>query len=316
MAGRAPTPFTLWLDEALSGWLLPVAALVLVGGIGLLYYAGFASEEDTASLVVLALSLGAALYLVRPALDARRDPVTRAVVAAAAALTLVAAGLPAYRSVRPGSPLFSGELAAVDDAVPVPPGASGRVRLLVSGRLPQRGQPSVLFTLSGPREPVEGQLERTFTFSRVGRRGRARVAHDHTADFYEASIPAGTAALKLDRVEGELGGPLYVSAYRDPVAMPWGPWLLALAATALACAADARLGQKNQLGVAAGIAASFGLLVAFNATPASAVGPALGGVILGAISGSLGAWLIGLIVGRVVPPARRANPPRDGSAAA
>jgi hypothetical protein len=313
---RASASFPPWFEEALSGWFLPVAALVLVGGVGLLYYLGIASEDGTASLVILALSLGAALYLLRPALDPGRDPVTRAVAVAAALLTLVAAGLPAYRAVHPGSPLFSGELGAVDDAVPVPPGVSGRVRLLVAGQLPPRGQPSVLFTLSGPREPVEGELERTFTTARVGRRGRERVAHDHTADFYEAFLPAGTPAVRLDRVEGELGGPLRVSAYRDLVAMPWGPWALALAATALACAGDGRLGQRNHLGVAAGMAAAFGLLVAFNATPASAVGPALGGAVLGAISGSLGAWLLGAIVCRVVPPARRADPQRKGTAAA
>jgi sugar phosphate permease len=37
MADRPPSTFTLWLDEALSGWILPVAALgaVAVQGAGL-----------------------------------------------------------------------------------------------------------------------------------------------------------------------------------------------------------------------------------------------------------------------------------------
>ncbi len=315
MTGRAPTSFSLWLDEALSGWVLPVAGIALVVAVGLLYLAGLASEEVTASLIVLSVSLGVALYLARPALDAGWDPATRAIAAAAALLTLVAAGLPAFRSVDPGSPLFAGELGSVDETIPVPDGVSGPVRLLVSGRLPERGDPSVTFTLTGTREPVEGRLERTFTSARVGRGGRTRVAHDHTADFYAASIPAGTRALRLDRVRGELGSRLHVSAFPDPVPLPWGPWLLAVAALVVACAADARLGQRNHLAVGSGMAVAFGLLVTFNATPAAAVGPAVGGIILGALAGSLGAWLAGAVVRRFVPAARKRAPPRKAGAA-
>jgi len=317
MADSAPSTFSLWLDEALSGWILPVAGLAAVALVGLLYMTGVASEDATATVVVAAASLGVALFVVRPGLDRRRDAGSRAIVVAAAVATLVSTALPALRTVRPGEPAFTGDVGQVDDTIAIPEGFSGPVRLLVSGKLAERGEPSVTFTITGTKEPVDGKLERTFGYARVGRGGRARVAHDHTADFYPAQIPAGARELKLERLQGQLGSRLRVAVYPEPIPVAGGPWVLAAVALLLACLADARLGMKNNLAVAAGMALAFGLLVTYNATPAAAVGPAVGGVVLGALVGSLAGWIIGAIVRRLVPPAKkRATSRSDGAAAA
>jgi hypothetical protein len=317
MADRPPTSsFSLWLDEALSGWILPVTGLAVVGGFGLLYAAGLVSEEATASLVVVAVGLGVGLYVLRPALDGKRDPRSRVLSAAAAILTAVATVLPALRTVHPGDPVFGGELGQVDDTIAVPGGMTGAVRLLVSGKLAERGEPAVTFTIGGTRDPVEGKLERTFGYARVGRGGRARVAHDHTADFYPAQIPPGARELKLERIQGQLGSQLLVAVYREPIPVAGGPWVLAAVALLLAAVADARLGLKNNLAVAAGMAVAFGLLVTYNATPAAAVGPAVGGVVLGALGGSLGGWLAGAIARRFVPQARKRGVARPNAASA
>ena len=311
-----PSPFSLWLEEALSGWILPVAAIAVVAGVGVLYVAGLASESVTATLVIAAVSIGVAVFVARPALDAKRDAASRAVAGAAALATLLAAGWPALRSVEPGEPLFAGELAQAGDAMPIGGGATGAVRLLVSGRLAERGEPSVSFTLTGARDPVDGKLERTFGYARVGRGGRARVSHDHTSDFYDAQLLPGARELKLDRLAGQLGGALAVEAFRPPLPMPWGPWLAAGAALVLASLAEARLGRKNDLSVATGMAAAFGLLVTFNATPTAAVGPAVGGVVLGALTGALVGWVVGAIVRRLVPPVARRDTRRPKGAEA
>jgi hypothetical protein len=257
-----------------------------------------------------------ALYIVRPALDARRDRGSRAVSAAAALATAIATVLPALRTVHPGDPIFGGDFGQVDEAIPVPPGSEGPVRLLVSGKLAERGEPSVTFTISGTKDPVEGKLERTFAYARVGRGGRARVAHDHTADFYPALIAPGARELRLDRLGGQLGSRLRVAVYREPIPVAGGPWVLAALALALAAVADARLGLKNNLAVAAGMAAVFGLLVTYNATPAAAVGPAVGGIILGALGGSLAGWIVGALVRRFVPQARKRGVARPNAASA
>ncbi|GEJ58821.1 hypothetical protein [Anaeromyxobacter diazotrophicus] len=314
MADRAPSTFSLWLDEALSSWILPVAALAAVAAVGGLYLAGFAGEEATATLVVLVVAALAAVFLVRPALDARREPLARGLAAAAAIATLVATLLPALRTVRPGEPLFAGDVGQVGDKIAVPPAAAGAVRLLVSGKLPERGEPSVTFTLGGTKEPVEGKLERTYGYARVGRGTRARVAHDHTADYYPADLPAGASALELERLQGQLGSRLAVAVFREPIPFAGGPWILAGLALLLACAADARLGQRNNLSVAAGMALAFALLVTYNATPAAAVGPSVGGVVLGGLAGSLAGWIVGALVRQVVPPAPRRTPAGKGKA--
>jgi hypothetical protein len=317
MADRAPTSFSLWLGEALSGWIIPVAGLAVVAASGLLYAADLVSEEAIASMVVLAAALGVALYVLRPALDPRREAGSRAVAGGAAVLTLVATALPALRTVHPGDPVFAGEVGQVDETISVPEGFSGSVRLLVSGRLAQRGEPSVTFVITGTQDPVEGRLERTFGYARVGRGGRARVAHDHTADFYPARIARGARQLKLDRIQGELGSRLRVAVYREPIPIAGGPWVLAGLAVLLASIADARLGLKNNLAVAAGMAVAFGLLVTYHATPAAAVGPAIGGFILGALGGSLAGWATGAFARRLVPPARKHPAQRaKGTAAA
>jgi hypothetical protein len=316
-ADKAPSAFSLWLDDALSGWLLPVAAIAVVAVVALLYLGGFISDALTATLVIVAVAVGLALYVAREAFDPRRDGASRALAGAAAALTLFATSWSALRTVHPGEPIFSGELGQVDETMAVPAAAAGHVRFLISGRLPERGDPSVSFTVSGTRDPVEGKLERTYSNARVGRSGRARIAHDHTADFYEAFIPEGTRALKLDRVAGQLGSRLRLEAFRDPMPMPWGPWIVAALAVLLAAAAEARLGRKSDLSVAAGMGAAFGLLVTFNATPDTAVGPTVGGVVLGAMAGALGGWIAGAIVRRFVQPAPKraaADLPRSPAA--
>lgn len=264
--------------------------------------------EILATLIVVAVALGVGVYLVRPALEGPRDAATRTVVAAAAVVTVIATALPALRTLHPGEPAFAGEVDRADDTVAVPQGFSGPVRLLVSGKLAERGEPAVTFTIAGTHEAVQGKLERTFGYARVGRSGRARVASDHDTDFFPARIDAGTRALRLDRIQGQLASPLRIAVYREPIPIAGGPWILAAIALALAAIADARLGLRNNLSVAAGMALAFGLLVAYNATPTSAIGPAAGGVILGAIVGSLAGWIAAAVVRRFVPAARR--PPR------
>ncbi|BDG10805.1 hypothetical protein [Anaeromyxobacter paludicola] len=312
-----PSPLAYWLEEALTSWILPLAALAIAVIAGLLSFAGVLSEQATGAVVVVAAPFAAAFFMLRPLGEGGHSSLARGLVAAAALATLVLTAWPALSAVAPGEPLFRGELAREGDAMALPDGFSGKARLLVAGPLRQGGEPQVSFGISGAAEPVDGKLERTFSTARVGRSGRARVAHDHTADWFEASIPPGTRELKLTRLNGQLAGPLLVAGYRD--LLPHG-LLLALCAAALllAAAADARFGLKGNTAVASGMSLSFGLLVAFNATPSGAVGPAVGGVVLGAIVGSLAGWIAELVMRRLVRPEQRlaAKKKRPGAEAA
>ncbi|HZZ84776.1 MAG TPA: hypothetical protein VFE30_09585 [Anaeromyxobacteraceae bacterium] len=299
-----PSPLAYWLEEALSSWALPLIAAAVAVAAGVLNFAGLISEQTTGAVVAVAVPFAVAFYMLRPLAEPGRSPLARGVLALAAVLTLALTAWPALSTVAPGEPLFRGDVAQEGEAVPVPAGATGRVRLLVHGALRQGGEPSVSFALSGTVEPVEGRLERTFSTARVGRSGRTRVSHDHTSDWFQASLPNGATELKLSRLSGQLAGPLTVSVYRD--LLPRGV-LVTLCALVLllAAAADARLGLKGNTAVAAGTSLAFGLLVTYNATPGAAVGPAVGGVVLGAILGSLAGWIAELVMRRFVGVEKR-----------
>jgi hypothetical protein len=296
--------FALWLEEALHSWILQVAGIGLVVAVAALYLLGVLSEAATGAFAAVAAPLIAAGLAARPALSAGRDPVGRGLAAAAAAAALLLSAGPSLTTIVPGEPLVRGELLAQGETLPLPAGASGRVRVLVSGHLREGGDPDVSFRVSGTEPSLEGRLERSWSTARVGRGARARVAHDHLADWYEAAIPAGTAALRLERLQGHPGSALALAVHRE-----WAPRWLLLAAMGLtlaaAAAADARLGSKSEAAVPVAMALAFGLLVDHNATPISAVGPALGGALLGAMLGALAGAFASWLARRFVPAGRR-----------
>lgn len=293
-----PSSFQLWLEEALTGWILPVAALGAAGVGALLYMAGWLGEEGAGALLVLLVAGGTAYWMVRNALAVHDAP--RGWTWAAAAATFLAVVLPALPTVRPGAPVFEGDLGGQGQAMPIPAEAAGRLRLLVAGRLREGDERAATFSLAGPSPEVEGRIERTYGYARVGRGTRTRVAHDHVADWYDARVPEGTRELSLRKLTGQLGSRLHVSGYRPLLPTPVGPWVLAALALGVAAVAEARLGRKNAVAVPAAMALGFGLLVTFNATPAQAAGPAIGALLLGAASGALAGWLAGALARRLL----------------
>lgn len=298
IAPRTPSSLTLWLEEALTGWILPVAGLAVLGAAGGLYAAGRLSEGAAAAAVSAVVGLLALTFTIRPALSPAADRPGRWLAVAAAAGALFLSVVPAVAAVVPGRPLAQGALAARGDVMPVPADVPHHVRLLVAAPLPASGTPAVRFTIGGLRPPVEGHLERTYTYARVGRGGRAPVAHDRTEVWLEGDL-ADAHALTLDRLGGDATGPLRVTVFRDltPTALQAG---LAVAVLALAAAAEARLRRGNVAAVV-GMALGYGILVAENATPASAAGVAVGALLLGGFAGAGAGGLAAAIAKRLVP---------------
>ena len=296
---RPPSSFATWLDEALSGIVLPMLAIVAMAAAGGMYLVGVLSEGATAGVLIALASLAAAAAVLRPALTGRVDPVGRWLTVAAASGTLLLTGAPALATVNPGQPLVEGDLSARGDAFPLPSFTPGRARLLVHANLPAAGVPQASFVLAGPNPPVRGHLERTISYARVGRGGRAAVPHDHSSAYLEAKL-AGARSISLERLDGETAGPLHVAVYRD--LLPTAAHVaLALLVLAVAAAAQARL-RRGSGAAFAGMALAFGLLVAENATPDAAVGTALGAVLLGGFTGAVAGALAGWIARRLVAP--------------
>lgn len=302
---HAPSSFSLWLEEALTGWVLPLSGLALLAAAVALYFAGLLPEGLTAAVMVALATLAAAAMVLRAAVTGRTDRGALALSALAAAGILVV-GVPALTAVAPGRPLAEGDLSARGGAVPLPAGLAGRVRLLVRATLPAAGAPVLSFTIGGTIPPAQGHLERTYSYARVGRGGRAAVAHDHSATYLETRL-AGQA-LVLERLSGEPVGALHVAVYRDWVPL-WLHLALAIAVLVLAAVAEARL-RRGGAAALAGMALAFGILVAENATPASAVGTTFGSILLGGLVGALAGGIAGVVARRLIAPAPERLPAR------
>jgi len=290
-----PTSYSLWLEEALTGWILPLVALALAGASWAAYVLGFLPEGPTAAVLALVVSLLVALLMARPALSAAVDPLTRGLTLAAAALAALLCAGEAIGATWPGAPLAAGALAQAGDALPLPAGLSGRVKLLIHAPLPPGGTPQADFRIGGGAAPLSGHVERTVSMVRVGRGSRASVAHDLNETWVHGAVQAGTSALTLERLSGQVAGPLEVSLHRE-LLPPVAAWILAGLALALAAVADTRL-RRGSVAALAGMALGYGFLVAGYATPSQAVGTSLGAVLLGGLAGALAGGLAAGLAG-------------------
>jgi hypothetical protein len=293
-----PGPF----EGLIRPWFLPSFGLTVVVGVAVFWMSGMLTESAVGAIVAILVPLVLGLMVLRPALSAFFDPVTRALLGVAAVLSFAVAAIPAYQAVRPGEPTVVAELTRAGDTQVVPPGTEGKVLLLVSTRLGGAAEPVVEFRLGGFDEPVSGELRRTTGFARVGRGGSTKVTHDHDSDWFEARLPASAKEIRLERVQGLSTTPLRVELYRD-----WLPhrlaWILSLVALALAAAGEVRCRRDSGATIAAGIALGFGLVVSYNVTPGRAVVPALWAIVLGAILGAPAAVLLRMAVRRIIPSA-------------
>jgi hypothetical protein len=288
-----PTPFSLWLEEALTGWILPIAALILAAAAWGAYVLDLLPEGPTAAVLAVLVALVVGLLMARHALSAAVDPLTRGLTLGAAALAALLCAGEAIGATWPGAPVAAGALARPGDALPLPAGLSGQVKLLVHAALPPGGTPQADFRLGGGAAPLTGRVERTVSSVRVGRGSRASVAHDLNETWIHGAVAAGTAALSLDRLSGQVAGPLEVALYRERLP-PLVAWALAALALAAAAVADSRL-RKGSVAALAGMALGYGLLVAGNATPSQAVGTSLGAIILGGLAGALAGGLAAML---------------------
>lgn len=292
-----PSPF----EGLVRPWFLPSFALTVAVGVAIFWWTGMLGDSAVGGMVAVLVPLGLAVFVVRPAFNPRAEPLARGLLAVAAVLTFAVAAVPAFQAVHPGEPRLVAEFTRSGDAQSIPEGLTGKALLLVSTRLGGSAEPVVAFRLGGLAAPVEGELRRTTGFARVGRGGTAKVSHDHDADWFEATVPAGAKELRLDRVQGLSSAPLRVELFPDWIPHAFA-WALSLAVLALAAAGEVRLRRDTGAAIAAGAALGFGLVVSYNVTPARPVVPVLWAVVLGGIVGAPAAALARMAFRRLMPP--------------
>lgn len=203
---------------------------------------------------------------------------------------IVAASLtPALRTLSPGRPLLSTQLDGPGRSATLPPGTSGRVRLLVRGDLPAGRPANVAFILALGSQRLDGTLEQGTTRWRMGE-GAGHYHVRRRSAYVDGSVAPGVSELTLVQLITSAPLSLSIEMYRDLVP----PWLaVALAVVVLLCAAWA-VGPKadaERTVALSGTALAVGSLTGWLATPDRATWPAvvsLGlGTFIGFIAGTL-----------------------------
>jgi len=316
-----PSSFSLWLEEALTGWILPVGALALAAAAWGLYVLGLIPDGAAGAAIAAVVSLALALLMVRPALSPAVDRPTRAAAVALAGAACFLCLWPSVSAVLPGRPLAEGDLAGRGDALALPAGQDGRVRLLVHAPLPPGGTPEIEFRLEGGAGAMGGHVERTASMARAGRSGRTQVLHERNETWVHGAL-AGGKPLSLEYLSGPVAGALHVGVYGETIP-PAALWILGALVVFGAAVVESRLGKGN-VAPLAGMAVAYGLLVSLNATPVTAVGTSLGAILLGALGGALAGGLFAALakLGPWVPApvtagskgAAKASAARNGAA--
>ncbi|MCY1024038.1 hypothetical protein [Pyxidicoccus sp. MSG2] len=217
-------------------------------------------------------------------------------------LVLILAVLPAVATLVPGAPLAGGEVTGKGQHIAVPPAAEGGVLLVVRGSLAKEGARGVLFSIAGMEEVAVGTLERTRAHVRT-RRVRTHVFRERLGFHQRGVLPQGSRELRVERLEGDLEGPLRVELYRSNWPFP----LLACAAglSLLAAAVlQARL-RLRRYALWAGTALGMGLFTAGWGEPHADIMFAAASLFMGFTLGAPLGWLAALALqARSSPTAR------------
>ncbi|HET8732957.1 MAG TPA: hypothetical protein VFM45_04195, partial [Anaeromyxobacteraceae bacterium] len=117
------------LEGLIRPWFFPSFGATVVFAIALFWWTGLIGDSAIGAMIAIVVPLVLAGMVLRPALDARVDPVARALLGLAALLAFAVPAIPAYEAVHPGEPALVAELAKSGDAQSVPAGVDGQVLL-------------------------------------------------------------------------------------------------------------------------------------------------------------------------------------------
>jgi len=247
------------------------------------YLMGGLPEAAEGLLLAAAIVVHATGWLLRELLATSVSSTSGLVAVAAAGAVLTVSMGPALATLSPGEPIVTGSFTEAGQAVELTNDAAGASRLLVHGAIAaDAGKSRVHFTLEAGEQRVRGELDRTMVRTRVGRRGRTRVPHDHDTVFLEGQLPPNAHQIRVTRLDGPLLGPLELRVFRQQLGF-WHWTLLVLGVAAFVAALQIRRSFDVRATFAACGALTFGLLVYRWTTPAAAVGAEVGAFLVAGV---------------------------------
>jgi hypothetical protein len=269
-----------------AAFVLAGCVVGLTGAASVVRWFG-ATEAAAASALVVGCSTIFAGFV---ALRLREGGMRPARALAWGGVLLIAAAAPVLDSVFPGRLVGEGTVSRKGDAIELPSGLHGSVRILASGALPEGSY--VHFSLEAGPEVLGGDLRRGATWWRAGEE-RRHYHEDRSSVLVAGTLPPGVEQLTL----GSLAGhpvKLMVRVFA-PIVPTWIVTLMALS-TGMAIAVLASRMPRAQLAVnVALVAVCSGVLAATVARPDAAVGAVLAGF----AGGTLVGVPLGIMIGAV-----------------
>jgi len=286
-------------EAVITGAVLLIVALILAKGL---------TEEIQGLILGGAALIGAVYYTALPVAEQSRSRRVAAGLYAFAALWVLASAFPFWKLVRPGDPIKEVSLTA--EGVEQSLGKRDAGRYLLRAEVPKSAVAAeaayALSVVSGGRTvDLRGRFSRTVS-SRGSFGGRQSTGQSlHTTEHHEVKLASGEAKIRLESVDGSLGGPIHVQVIPD--AAPHGWWLgVQILLLVVAAALDALFAERKRRSTVT-VGACFTLLfielARLSIRPGHLVWPLIGAgiaALIGAVVvGYLLNWLARMAAGAV-----------------
>jgi hypothetical protein len=312
---QQPDLSRLVVADALRTWVVPTVALT----IGFVVFVLLNVElitQPTAVTTAGMLALGVVFFYAVRGFFAARPPMAIAGMLAAGVLLWSAAIMyPFYRSINPGTPIFTAELARGGAPVSVPlRGKPGRYQLVVEGHfLPAQGREnrSAAYHIAVGHA---GQTERVITGTFHEEWGRQRVGSGRRSSLVPVLHQTNRVLAVLDDPEGRdvtlqltdvgvgVRDSVSVRVYLQTVP-PWATVVLDLLTLGIAVLLDAQRPTDANAGVTTALTMA-ALVAVLTMRAAAGASPGFPQLIISALAGVLGGAIGGLLW-RMVRPLRK-----------
>lgn len=320
LVGRKPiqsAPLTrLVVRDALHSWVVPTTAAAISFTAFVLYSAEVVEEPVAVTTVGIASLLTLLFFGLRSFLADHLGSRTGATLVGFAALWLLASSYPFYRTINPGTPVFSTGLSRGGPPITLPLGGRpGRYDLVVEGHfLPAEGRTnrtgaySLALGHDGATDRVlQGAFSETWGTQRVGAGRRSSLVPSlrQTNQVREPiDIPAAQAVtLQLTELSPGVRDQVSVRLYTESVPR-WGLLALGLLALAGAIVTDAwrPKGASEGLMTTMTVAAFVGIAIFRVSSPGT---PGFPQLVVAALMGTLGGAVGGSLLWRTAKPLKK-----------
>lgn len=307
--------------DALRTWVVPTVAVAAAFAIFVIYNVGLVEDAFAVTSVGIIALLTVLFFGLRSFLEDGLAESGPAILAGFAVLWSAAAIFPFYRTVNPGTPVFTAQLIHKGPAVTVPLGGQpGHYSLIIEGHfLPAEGRSNRTATYriavghdGGTDRVLQGTLSQTWGSQRIGTGRRSSVVptmHQITHVHEMLDNPeARDLTLQLTDLSPGVRDSLDVRVYAESVPQ-WALVALALLAVAGAIVVDARRAKSNSEGWMTTLTvAAFVSIAIFRVS--APVNPGFPQLAVAALMGTLAGALGGGVLWRLSQPLRKYVAPR------